>query len=199
MKRNVVLVCIVGLLMVLSGSVFAEPQMNPGKWQITTQTQMAGMPPQTVTHTQCITAQDMVPVSQDANQECQVTDIVYSGNTVSWKISCGGQGGGMEGTGSVTYSGDAMNGVMDMTITGGANMKVKNTLTGRRLGECDGSEPTTTVNSQPVPTGTSQNPVADTLKDDAKDVGSAAHDEAKQTTVEEVRKGVRGVFKGLFK
>jgi hypothetical protein len=68
--------------------------MNPGKWEITTQTEMAGTPSQSLKHVQCITADDMVPVSQDANQECQVTDFVRSGNTMSWKIFGGGQGGG---------------------------------------------------------------------------------------------------------
>ncbi|MBG0778091.1 MAG: hypothetical protein H0S85_16825 [Desulfovibrionaceae bacterium] len=37
-----------------------------------------------------------------------------------------------------------------------------------------------------------------TLKQDAKDVGQAAKDEAKDTTIDEVRQGVREVFKGLF-
>ncbi len=36
------------------------------------------------------------------------------------------------------------------------------------------------------------------LEQDAKDVGDAARDEAKQSTEEEVREGVRSIFKGLF-
>ena len=198
MKRTVFFISIISVIAFTFGMVWAAPEMNPGKWEITTTTVMAGMPPQSVTHTQCITTEDMVPVSSDANQECQVTDIQYSGNTVSWKIACGGQGGGMEGTGKVTYSGDSMNGEMNMVITGGANMTVKNTMAGKRLGKCDGSESSTTVHSSST-SGAAQNPMTDVIADDVKDVGSAAHDEAKQTTVEEVRKGVRGVFKGLFK
>jgi len=137
MLRKLFMITLVSFMIVSFSMVCAGIHMNPGKWEITTQTEMAGMPSQSVSHVQCITADDMVPMSQDANQECQVTDIVYNGNTVSWKISCGGQGGGMEGTGSVTYNGNSMNGVMNMTITGGGNMQIKNTMIGRRLGECN--------------------------------------------------------------
>ena len=120
----------------LTVSAFAGPQMNPGKWEITTKTEMPGIPPQTLTHTQCITNADLVPMSQDANQECKVTDIQTQGGTVSWKISCGGQAGGMSGTGQVTYEGDRMHGTMSMTITP-YGTSVKNTLSGRRVGNCD--------------------------------------------------------------
>lgn len=137
MLRKLFLITLVSVMTVSFALVWAGLQMNPGKWEITTQTEMAGMPSQSITHVQCLTADDLVPMSQDATQECQVTDIVYSGNTVSWKITCGGQGGGMKGTGSVTYNGNSMNGVMNMTITGGGNMKIKNTMIGRRLGECN--------------------------------------------------------------
>ncbi|WP_147822261.1 hypothetical protein [Salidesulfovibrio onnuriiensis] len=46
--------------------------------------------------------------------------------------------------------------------------------------------------------GPSQAQGDDTLKQDAKDVGQAAKDEAKQATIDEVREGVRDVFNGLF-
>lgn len=36
------------------------------------------------------------------------------------------------------------------------------------------------------------------IEQDAKDVGDAAHDEAKQSTIEEVREGVRGMFDSIF-
>ena len=196
MTRKLFLITLIGFITVSIGIVWAGPQVNPGKWEFTTQTEMAGMPSQSINHVQCITADDMVPMSQDANQECQVTDIVYLGNTISWSISCGGQGGGMEGTGSVTYNGNSMDGVMHMTITGERNIQVKNIMTGRRLGECDGSTPNTTLNSSS--TGSSGNSIGDVVADDVKDVGKAAKDEAKQTTIDEVREEVRGFFKNLF-
>jgi hypothetical protein len=143
MKIKANLISIVISVVLLIGVAWAGPQMNPGKWEITTKTEMAGMPPQSATHTQCMTSDDLVPISDDGKQECQVTGIKTRGNTVSWKIVCGGQGGKMNGTGSITYSGNRMNGIMNMTIVS-YGTQVKNTLSGRRIGACDGQSDTTT-------------------------------------------------------
>lgn len=200
MERKILLLILITFSTVLMGTVWAGPKMNPGTWEITTRTQIAGMPTQVLKHVQCITADDLVPVSQDANQECQVTNIVYSGNTVSWKISCGAQDGGMTGTGSVTYNGNSMNGAMDMTVTGGGNMRVKNTMTGKRIGDCDGSRSSTTMQA-PAPvgkTGGTGSAIGNTVANDFKDVGAAAKDEAKQSTIDAVRGEVKGLFGGLL-
>lgn len=126
-------------LLALSFSALAGgPNLKPGKWEITTETEMVGMPMKVppVTHTQCITAEDLVPQSEGESNECKVSDVNVSGDTVSWKIVCSGQGGAMEGTGKITYSGDRMEGTMDMVIKG-AGMNVKNKISGRRIGDCD--------------------------------------------------------------
>lgn len=141
MKMKAIFASIVIAVVLPIGTAWAEPYMNPGKWEITTKTEMAGIPPQSLTHTQCITAEDMVPMSQDANNECQVTDIKTRGNTVSWKITCGS--GKMNGTGSVAYSENSMNGEMNMTIAA-YGTKIKNTLSGRRTGACNGQSDTET-------------------------------------------------------
>ena len=70
------------LITLCLGSAFAAgPNMNPGKWEITTQTEMAGMPMSipAVTHTQCITGDELIPQSQDANKECVVSDMETKG------------------------------------------------------------------------------------------------------------------------
>ncbi|MBN1256010.1 MAG: DUF3617 domain-containing protein [Deltaproteobacteria bacterium] len=192
---------------------WAEPQMNPGKWEITTTTEMEGMPPQTQTHTQCISADNMIPMSEDANQECQVTDLTTQGNTVSWRISC--SGGKMNGTGSVTYNGDSMHGTMSMIIEP-YGTRVHNKLSGRRIGPCDGQAATSpSVPSQTAPQETQQqsevekstadtqapqesSEVQETITEDVKDVGRAAKDEAKENVIDEVRRGIREVIRGLF-
>lgn len=122
----------------LLGTAVAGPEMNPGKWEITTETEMVGMPMKVppVTHTQCLTSEDLVPQSDEASNECKITDVEVSGNTVSWKIICTGQNGRMEGTGRVTYSGDRMEGFMDMAMPD-AGMQVKSKITGHRIGACD--------------------------------------------------------------
>ena len=197
MAKKIILMNMVIAVSLCVGTAWAGPQMNPGNWEITTNTEMTGMPPQSITHTQCITTDDLVPVSNDANQECRVTDVQMNGNTVTWKITCGGDQNGMDGTGQVVYAGDSMQGAMTFTIRPYGS-QMKNTISGRRIGNCD-SQPT----AVPSPQGSSQpaqnsSEIGTVIQEDAKDVGQAAKDEAKQTTIDEVRKGVRGVFKGLF-
>jgi len=139
MVRKLFLITLVGFIAVSIGTAWAGPQMNPGKWEISTETQMTGMNNMKIlpqTHIQCMTEADIVPQSKEASKECQITDIQQKGDTVSWKIICSGQGGQMEGTGEITYQGDSMQGTMDMEITG-AGMHIKNTLKGRRIGDCD--------------------------------------------------------------
>ncbi|MCJ7819850.1 MAG: DUF3617 domain-containing protein [Bacteroidales bacterium] len=137
-KKMFMMAAVFSITLFLGAAFAAGPNMNPGKWEITTQTEMTGMPMSLppVTHTQCITGDELIPQSQEANNECQVTDIKVSGDTVSWKIVCSGQNGRMEGTGKITYSGDSMDGTMDMVIQG-AGMQVKNKLSGKRIGDCD--------------------------------------------------------------
>lgn len=127
---------IVGVILLSAGIAWAGPNMNPGKWEITTKTEMPGMPEQAITHTQCITDEDLVPVNKDSNNSCTVKNTRIRGNTVSWKITCGGQGGQVDGAGEITYNGDTMEGKMVMTMKA-MNMTIKNTLSGNRIGPCD--------------------------------------------------------------
>jgi hypothetical protein len=157
-KKNIIPSVVISIVIVLLvGYAWAEPQINPGKWEITTTTEMEGMPPQSQTHTQCITADNMVPMSHDANQECQVTDLITHENTVSWKITCGGKDGNkMSGTGLATYNGDSMNGTMSMIIEP-YGTKIHNTLSGWRIGPCDDQAATSpSVPSQTAPQETQQ-------------------------------------------
>lgn len=188
MTHKILIVVSVGVFLFLPGAIQADPNMNPGKWEINTRTEMAGMPAQSMTHTQCITGKDLVPMDENANRECTVSDVQTSGDTVSWKIECGGQGGGMAGTGTITYNGDSMSGNMTMTISG-TDMTVKNTISGKRIGDCD-DESSGESSAQEH----ADNEAADAIRDDAEDVGAAAKDEIKKNTIEGVRKSIRGLF-----
>ena len=65
-----------------------------------------------------------------------MSDIKEDGDTVSWKMTCSGKNSQMEGTGTVTYKGDTMTGIMDMVIKG-SGMQIKNKISGKRIGACD--------------------------------------------------------------
>lgn len=145
MKTKNLLIIIISMITIFTGNAFAEPNINPGLWEITTETEMVGMPGMNVppqTHTQCLSQEDIVPQSKEASKECQIKDVHQSDNTVSWKIICSGKNGSMEGTGEITYNGDSMEGFMDMVIKG-ANMKIKNKIKGHRIGECTSEQKST--------------------------------------------------------
>ncbi|MCK4791369.1 MAG: DUF3617 domain-containing protein [Desulfobacteraceae bacterium] len=111
------------------------PDMQEGLWEITSKMKMRGMDMPSYTHTQCITKKDLVPQSSQPGQECQVTDVKYKGNTVTWNVKCSTQGGEMTGTGRITYGGDSFEGTMKM-IMGGSGMEMITYMSGRRIGDC---------------------------------------------------------------
>ncbi|MEA2013704.1 MAG: DUF3617 family protein [Thermodesulfobacteriota bacterium] len=204
MKSQNLLIVLIAAITVFSGNAFAGANINPGLWEITTETEMVGMQGMNVpseTHTQCLSRGGMVPQSKEASKECQITDVRESGDTIFWNIICSGQNGSMEGTGEVTYHGNSLDGVMNMVIMG-ANMQLKNTIRGHRIGEC-ATQQTTIEQQQPVKIIPNQHKsteptVADGVQDDVKDVGQAGRGEAKQTTTDEVRDSVNTFIKGLF-
>jgi hypothetical protein len=129
---------VISAILLFSASiVFAgsDVNMKEGLWEITSEVKMPGMSMPPSTHTQCITKDDLVPQKAQPGQECQVTDVQYKGNTVTWKIECSGQGGVMTGTGRTTYNGDSFVGQMEMTIPG-QGMKITTHMKGRRIGDC---------------------------------------------------------------
>ncbi len=110
--------------------------MNEGMWEITTTTEMPGMPFQMppMTVTQCITHQDLVPQNQQPDSQCTMTNNQISGNTVIWSVVCKGEGGTTRGDGKITYHGDGFEGTMNMAMEQG--MQMTNHMKGRRVGAC---------------------------------------------------------------
>ena len=141
MKRSLFFIVIVFLIALPLSTALAEPDFNPGKWEVTTETEMVGVPGMAgmippMTHTQCLTKEELVPQSEEGSKECKISDIKEDGDTISWKMTCSGKNGQMEGTGAVTYKGDTMTGTINMVMKG-AGMKIKNTINGKRIGNCD--------------------------------------------------------------
>lgn len=73
--------------------------MEPGLWEITTESRTQGMNIRTSTMTPCLTEDDMVPGgANQPGQDCEITDVVTSGDTVRWRMRCAGQGEEVEST-----------------------------------------------------------------------------------------------------
>jgi hypothetical protein len=137
MLRKLLVISVV-LLTSLSTSIAASgPNMQEGKWEVTTRMEMPGMSMSmpAVTSTQCLTKKDFVPQGSQQGQECKVTNTKVDGNTVTWTVKCSGQGGEMIGTGKMTYSGSSFKGTIEMTMAQ-SNTKMISHINGHRIGDC---------------------------------------------------------------
>ena len=132
-----------GLAGVASVAYGAAPDMREGLWEITSKTDMPGMPmnmpPQTMQR--CFTQKDfsepqkMAP-ADPSGAKCETSDYRMQGNTATWKMACKGQNP-MTGTGSVTYTGSGYSGVNKMVMRHGSetmNMTINHS--GKYLGPC---------------------------------------------------------------
>ena len=116
----------------------SEPNMQEGKWEITTKMNIPAMgmdmPP--MSHTQCLTKKNLIPQKSQSGEECKITQTKLTGNTVTWTMQCsGGHGGDMKGNGEITYNGNSLKGKIEMTMPQ-ANMKITSHISGHRIGDC---------------------------------------------------------------
>jgi uncharacterized protein DUF3617 len=135
------LALLIGVLAV-PACMFAATPGKPGKWEITTTMEMGGMTRPPVTHTICVTKEDleknpesMIPKGRG---ECKVSDFKTEGNVISWNMSCESERGTMTGSGKITYSGDTYDGYMTMKM---GDRDFKANYKGKWAGpECDKSD-----------------------------------------------------------
>lgn len=137
MRKIIMLSTIISLYTALPVPVMASPNIQPGRWEITSTMEMPGMAfsmPATK-HTQCITNQDLVPQAQQGNDKCQMLENTIYGDTVTWKVKCESEGGTMTSEGKVVYHGGSFDGSV---VTNGSQMPAGMTqkMTGKRIGEC---------------------------------------------------------------
>jgi hypothetical protein len=148
MKKIIGMVILIGLILTVTTlAVAGGPKLNPGKWEITTTVEMAGMPMKMppIKTTQCMTKDDMIlknlpqpgPGMQgEKNNPCKVTNTEIKGDTVIWDLVCEGQQG-MVSHGEITYHGDTMEGFVKMTGQQGQKPPMTLKLKGKRIGPCD--------------------------------------------------------------
>jgi hypothetical protein len=126
----------------LLATAAAAFEVNPGKWQITSTTEMSMMPqPQTKTSTECLKEKTADEVLEALTQEdiCKIKDHSENGATLKWSMECQGEGSPpMKASGELTSTGDTLNGVMNASMEmKGQKMTFKTMWKGKRLGECD--------------------------------------------------------------
>ncbi len=110
--------------------------MQDGEWAITMKVEMPGMPAEAMQpHTikTCLSKENYVPKTDQQQSDCTVENQKIDGNTVSWIVACKET----TGTGTITYSGDTMEGLMESTTkVEGREIKTKMAMSGKRLGPC---------------------------------------------------------------
>lgn len=138
--RHVAQIAMLGIVLLAGSSAHADPMRN-GKWEITSKTEMSGMPAGVSGRTNKVTIcvdnknKDKPPIGADPS--CRISNYKIVGNSSSWKMECSGEMK-MSGTGSITFSGDQYSGTstMNMEIPGEKPITMKNSYTGKRIGDC---------------------------------------------------------------
>jgi hypothetical protein len=149
-KPSLLLLALVCAFAFALPSFGADNPQKPGRWEITTDIDMPGMPmkiPPT-TRTVCVTKEDIeknpertIPKPQKRGggerEDCKISDYKVDKNTVSWTVKCEGEHP-LTGNGKMTYEAESFNGVTEMKM-GDREMKV--VMKGKFLGgECSKDE-----------------------------------------------------------
>ena len=129
-------------LLALSTVVFAQSPRRDGRWEISMQMEMPGMPAmapikseQCVTKEQANDPQSAVP-PQGANSDCKSENTKTTGSKVTWSMRCTTPTP-MTGTGEITYLENSFDGLITMSMDrGGQPMAMMMKMTGKRLGDC---------------------------------------------------------------
>lgn len=103
--------CAVGALVLLPVvAVGATPKLAPGLWEMTSKTEMVGVPFQVPSRTYktCLKAAQLAhpwqQLQSSPKQHCSFSDVKMQGHSVSWKIRCNGADGNMSGSGSSEFA-----------------------------------------------------------------------------------------------
>jgi uncharacterized protein DUF3617 len=130
------------LMLTVLPALAGAAEMQPGMWEITSRTEMQGMPkampPRTIRH--CYTKKDIedkkptMPQSQDKN--CEIKDYQVQGNKASWSMECTGENA-MRGSGTMTVEATKFSGTMKSQLNqDGQMMDITQSWSGKRLGDC---------------------------------------------------------------
>lgn len=137
----------IGIISILCPFLAALPvsgfEFRPGKYEVSIQMEVPGMPGGIPTQTmmQCLSGDSPVPGSNPAAQGCEVTEMQTSGNTVTYKMECSQHGMQAKISGMVTYTGDAFEGTTRTTMAAEAgNVIMTTAVRGKRIGECDAAQ-----------------------------------------------------------
>ena len=126
-----------------------DTPMRPGRWEVTSQMQMATMQMPPTTNAACVTAEELkkdpasgLPkgVAGAGKDACKVSDYKVVRSVATWKMQCTGDFS-MTGTGEITFMGDTYAGTVNMNMTQGPMQgPMTMRLAGKRTGDCTAAD-----------------------------------------------------------
>jgi len=139
MQKKISLALAFVLSVLWVSAAFASPNMQDGKWEITTTMDMKGLPVQMkpIKTTVCLDQKDVVPQKPQKNEDCKMISNKVEGNTVTWVMQCKDKNGTMDSTGKITYKGNSFDGTVNMDINGKQGKQhMAQKMSGKRIGDC---------------------------------------------------------------
>jgi hypothetical protein len=128
------------LAFLVAAGLVAAPalaQQKGDQWEISVKMDMQGMsmPQQTVRMCLDKRAKEESYLPQSSG-ECKVQDVRRTGNTVKYRMECGGKDP-MVADGEMTWAGDSYSGRMKMkSKSSGEAFEMSQVFSGRKVGEC---------------------------------------------------------------
>jgi len=125
----------------LTAGCSSGPNMKEGRWEISTEFGMKGIPIRmpAISYTQCLDKHHLFPRDEKQMASgCEVTEQEIEGDTVKWQVTCDNNTTRTISNGMITYSGVLFSGTIDVTIDGGpVAMNATSTVVGKYLGPCE--------------------------------------------------------------
>jgi hypothetical protein len=141
-KTGIGVIALIIVSFLLLPSVYAEPNMQEGMWEIKGEIKLEGlpfpMPPVPLSYAQCLTKKDMIPQKKEKNQDCKMISNKMVGDAVTWVMQCKDKNGVTDSTGNLTYKGNSFTGTVHTVTTDAKGAKSQSTLqmSGKRIGDC---------------------------------------------------------------
>lgn len=140
MRKISGLVFVLSVTVLWAAAAFAEPNMQEGKWEITSKVEMKGMPMEmpAVKTTTCLNRKDAVPQKSEKNQDCKMISNKIEGSTVTWVMQCRDKKGNtIDSSGRINYKGASFDGAVEMDMSGKEGKQhMSQKMSGKRIGEC---------------------------------------------------------------
>ena len=119
--------------------------IEPGMWEITSEMQLTGAPPQmaammqrpAATRKECIEPRSIDFGNDEMAAGCSFTSTRHSASRLSWDIQCTHGEGTSSGHGESHFAGNTVSGWFEINMQGPTGpMKMKHIHKGKRVGDC---------------------------------------------------------------